>query len=107
MTKILNLDQFSTTTDRILKIKGVDYPIDEMTVANFIETTRTVQKLSSDDASIADQIEATIDAICRCVPSLPRKTIEGYSLEVLKKISEFVRGEDVEGQEVVEGEEGK
>lgn len=107
-TKVLNLDKLSKATTRQLTINGVNYPIEAMTVENFIETSRTVERLVKGDPSLADQVEATVDMICRAVPSVPREALVKYELELLNTIATFVRGEDVEEQEVEEeGGEGK
>jgi hypothetical protein len=37
--KILNLDKFASQEKRQLVIAGKSYPVDEMTVENFIETS--------------------------------------------------------------------
>ncbi len=110
MPKILNLDKLaeaSAATQRALKINGKDYPIHGMTVDNFIQTSLDAERIAKAE-SVVEQIQATIDMICRSVPSLPREVIGGYSLEVLSSITIFVRGEDVDGQEeqATEGEAG-
>jgi len=100
MAKILNLDALSANEEaRELVIKGVTYPVIEMSVANFIETTRAAEKLS-DAASIVDQIEATIDMIIRCVPTLPREALGGLTLEKLRSITAFVRGDNEQADTV-------
>lgn len=101
MAKILNLDKLVTPADkaRELVIGGKAYPIEDMTVSNFIVTTRTAEQLLKDNASIADQIEATVDAICRSVPTLDRTLLEGRSLEVLNTIAAFVRGDEIDAAE--------
>lgn len=96
MAKILNLDALSTP-QRELVLGGVTYPFPEMTVENFIETTRISQAISA-DATLADQISATVDMIVRSVPNLPRAALVGVSLKTLSVITAFVRGEDVDNQ---------
>lgn len=99
MAKILNLDALSSkSAERELVIKGVAYPIVDMTVDNFIETTLTAERLA-ESKNVAEQIKATVDMICRSVPSAPRDVFGGYSLDILGKIAAFVRGDDVEGSE--------
>jgi hypothetical protein len=105
MAKILNLDKLQKTSDRKLKINGVDYAIEPMSVENFIETTRTVERLVKEGATVADQIEATVDMICRSVPTAPRDALKKYQLDTLDTIATFVRGEDVEEQEAAAAEE--
>lgn len=108
MTKILNLDKLSKGSDRALTINGVNYPVVAMSVENFIETTRTVEELSKGEATMADQITATVDLICRLVPTAPRDQLVKYELEMLNTIASFVRGEDVAEQEAAaEAQAGK
>jgi hypothetical protein len=47
--------------------------------------------------------------ICRCVPSVDRAVLVKYEPSVLNTIATFVRGDDVEEQEVGDeaGEAGK
>lgn len=96
MAKILNLDKLVPTTEtRELSIGGVAHPIAEMTVKNFIETTKAAQALEA-ETDVVVQLEATIALILRFVPTLDRAALEGYSLERLAHIVAFVRGEDVD-----------
>lgn len=106
MPKILNLDKLDTKPSRFLNLGGVDHAIHEMTVENFITTNRAVSALNTVDANPADQIVAMIDMICRSVPTLDRKLLEGRSLSAISTIAEFVRGEEVqEAEERAEGDE--
>lgn len=95
--KVLNLDKLDSKQVRQLVIGGKSYPVEEMTVGNFIETTRSAERVA--EASIADQIEATVEMIQRSVPTLERSLLEKLSLEQLQTIVAFVRGDAVEGVE--------
>lgn len=112
MAKILNLDNLPSEPTRELVLKGKKHPIPDMTVNNFLVTSRTAKKLVEDGASYADQIEETIKMIQRCVPTVTREDLIDFSLERLGLISNFVRGEDVDEAEEVavaaaaEGEAG-
>lgn len=100
MAKILNLDALSAKTEtRELIINGVSHAIKEMTVQNFIETTRAAAKLS--DSPVSDQIEATIEMLVRSIPTLKSEDLKAFDLIALGKIVSFVRGED-EGDAPVE-----
>jgi hypothetical protein len=107
--KILNLDKLSQASTRELTINGVKHPIFPMSVENFIETTRSLETLMKTGGSMVDQIEAAVDMICRCVPSVDRAVLVKYEPSVLNTIATFVRGDDVEEQEVGDeaGEAGK
>lgn len=108
MAKILNLDKLSAADSRELVFKGVTHVVKEMTVENYIETMREAARL--ENASVPEQIEATIDMIVRSIPSLTVADLKGYDLKILGRIVAFVRG-DEEGEQsaepAVEGEAGK
>lgn len=105
MAKILNIDSFAKD-ERSVKLGGVEYPIVEMTVENFIETSK--QAAALEDASLVDQIEATIVMIMRSIPTVPESVLRGIKLEHLKTIVAFIRGDHlVEGVEDTEAQEKK
>lgn len=89
--KTLNLDALAKT-NRTLTLGGVDYEVVEMTVENFIETTKAAQKLG-DSAGVVEQMEAAIDMILRSIPSMDKGVLGKLSLEQLTTIVKFVRGE--------------
>lgn len=104
MAKVLNLDAFaSKQEERKLIINGVSHVIVGMTVENFIETTKAAERISG-DASIADQVEATMDMIQRSVPTVGRDLLSKCSLDQLQAITAFVRGDNVDEAET-EGEQ--
>jgi len=113
MAKILNVDKLSAKSDkaRELRMNGVAYPVVEMTVDNFLATTKTAIALTKDAEATMDMaVEATIDAILRSVPSLPRAELGGLSLAQLNVIAAFVRGDEIDEAEDApegEGEAGK
>jgi len=99
MTKILNLDKLVKGSGRELTINGVKHAVVPMSVENFIETSRRINEIIKADGSTVDQIEATVDMVCRCVPTAPREVLLKYELSILNTIATFVRGDDVEEQE--------
>ena len=109
--KTLNLDALATVT-RTLTIGGKTYDVHEMTVENFIETTKDAERLEKqEDLSIPEQMEATIKMIQRSVPDCPIEVLRKMTLEQLSLVSRFLRGEmDDEkpaGAEAEGGEEKK
>ena len=90
--KVLNLDKISKKSERTLVLGGVEYEVKAMTVGNFIEVTAAAESLS--EASISEQIKATVDMICRSVPTIDKETLNNLPLEDLHQIVSFVRGED-------------
>lgn len=96
--KTLNLDVLAKVT-RTLTLGAVVYQVEEMTVENFIETTKQADLLAAkENASFADQIEATVSMIQRSVPSCPIERLRGLTIEQLVTISKYLRGE-LDGEE--------
>ncbi|WKZ86344.1 hypothetical protein N5B55_05160 [Ralstonia pickettii] len=93
MAKILNLDKLSGNDERELNIGGKAYPVKPMSVEDFIETTLTAERLEG-EKSIAKQIQATVKLIKRSVPTIDEQTLLQLSLEQLRAVTAFVRGED-------------
>ena len=93
MTKVLNLDELTTAETRELVIGGKTYAIKEMSVEDFIETTRVAEMLES-EPSFAKQMEATVRLLKRSIPDLPEAMLKAMSVEQLKALTSFVRGED-------------
>ena len=89
--KTLNLDALAKT-NRTITLGGRDYAVEEMTVENFIETTKAAEKLGS-DASLVDQMSAAVEMILRTVPSIERDVLLKLSLDKLTTIVQFVRGD--------------
>lgn len=96
--KVLNLDKLTKKEGRELVIFGKTYPVDGMTVANFIETTRVAEMLAG-ETSLVKQVEATIDMISRSVPSVDKAELAKLELEQLQAIVAFIRGDQVDGVE--------
>lgn len=103
--KVLNLDKIGKKEQRTLNIGGTAYLVNEMTVANFIETTRAAEKITV-ETSLAEQIEATIAMILRSVPTISQEVLNVLTLEQLQTIVAFVRGDEVEGAESDAPQEG-
>lgn len=104
--KVLNLDALAPAK-RTLTLNGKTHAIEEMTVENFIATTKEAEDLEKKggEVTFADQIEATIGMILRSIPTLPREELRRLSIEQLSVISKFLRGE-MDGDEETESSEG-
>ena len=92
--KILNIESITSEVARTITLKGVSHPVIEMTVENFVDTTKHAERLEKENASIVEQIEATAESILRSVPTLDRKEIYAMSLKQLGVIYRFISGED-------------
>lgn len=95
--KSLNLDALIEKQEkRSITLGGKSYEVLDMTVENYIQTTLDANKLDAPDSTIVDQIEATIRMIKRSVPEIEEKILRSLSLEQLRVLVAFVRGENVE-----------
>lgn len=109
MAKVLNLDALASKEDRTLVLAGVSYVVRDMSVEDFIETSRTAERLEN-ETSFAVQMEESIKLIQRGVPGIDEKALRTLNMEQLAAVSKFVRGEDPAdiGEPVQEGsEQGK
>lgn len=103
MAKVLNVDSLAPKEDRELVLGGKSYRVKEYSVEDFIEASRTAEKLEK-DTSFANQMEESIRLIQRGIPDIDVAMLRRLNMEQLAAVSKFVRGEDVE--EVVGGTEG-
>lgn len=91
-TKVLDLDKFGEDAGRTLTIGGVAYPVIEMTVDNFIETTKEAARLEKEGASMAEQIDAMVSMISRSIPTVPETELRKLSLIKLGIVVNFLQG---------------
>lgn len=104
MTKVLNIDTLSSDP-RTLVLAGVEHEVLEMSVENFIETTKQAELLQNTDAALTAQVEAAVDLIQRSVPTAPRDLLLKLKLRHLQTIVAFVRGDDVQEEALAQPEE--
>ena len=110
--KVLNLDKIADERDRReIHLGGKTYVVEPISVDNYIETTLAAEALG-DDATAVQQIEATVKMIQRSVPTIEERLLRRLSLEQLRVLVAFVRGEDNDAEEAqaaqaAEGDEGK
>lgn len=95
MTKLLNLNQLSAKETREVQIGDKTYIVREMSVEDFIETTRVAEAMES-ETSYAKQLSATIELIQRSIPDINTAVLMSLSLEQLKGLAAFTRGESPE-----------
>lgn len=107
--KLLDIDKLAKGRRTIL-LGGKEYPVLDMTVENFIETTEESRKLEANkDATLVDQVRVTLGVIRRSIPDAPVEDLNRLTLDQLILVAKFIRGELDEQTEVVEevGEDGK
>lgn len=88
MSKLLNLDDLSQQEERVLILGGVDYPMTEMTVKDFIEINQDAQALKG-ETDPGTLMETTINLIQRSFPTCPREVLLGLGLTKLNRIMKF------------------
>lgn len=108
MTKLLNLDQLNAKEVREVQIGGATYQIKEMSVEDFIETTRVAEEMEKEE-SYAKQLHATVKLVKRAIPSIDETVLLGLSLDQLRALTAFIRGEDpaqIVGEQASGAEQG-
>lgn len=94
MTKILNLDKLAPKETRELQLGGKTYQVREMSVEDFIETSRMADALAN-ETNFEKQMEASFKLIKRSIPDIDMALLRGLNLEQLAAVSKFARGEEV------------
>jgi hypothetical protein len=95
MTKLLNLNQLSVKETREVQIGDTTYAIKEMSVEDFIETTRVAEEMEK-ETSYAKQISATVGLIKRAIPEITDEILMRLSLDQLRGLTAFIRGVDAD-----------
>lgn len=93
MTKLLNLNQLNPKEGREVQIGDKTYKVKEMSVEDFIETTKVAEAMEG-EASYAKQLAETVKLIQRSIPDIDPGVLMGLQLEQLQALTAFIRGED-------------
>ena len=93
MTKLLNLNQLSPKENRVVQIGDKEYNIKEMSVEDFIETTKVAEAMTA-EVSYAKQLGETIKLVKRSIPDVDDGVLMSLSIEQLRALTGFIRGED-------------
>lgn len=91
MTKIINFDEIQKPAAVAIVYKGKRHEMVEATVDSFLTNMKAVDALGL-DASPTEEIEVTIGIILRAFPTLTDAIIREWTLEMIKQLSEIVRG---------------
>ena len=92
MAKMLNLDDVSAKEERVLRVKGEEYPMKTMSVHDFIELTRRGEELdASEDTKVTDQLEWMVEMVELLFPTIPDEVLKEFSLDELGMIINFAR----------------
>lgn len=101
--KVLNLDELAAPK-RTVTLKGVDYPVAEMSVQTFIAIYKDAKDLG-EDPDPAKNMDATIKLLTRYLPTMQEETLRTLPIEAIAKLTQFVRGE-LDKEVVAAGEQG-
>lgn len=94
MAKMLNLDEIQTE-EKVLKLKGQEHTMKEMSVEDFIELTKETEKYESgvETMSMSEQMEKLVDMVLKAFPTCPRQDLMEQKLDMLTVIMKFVRSD--------------
>lgn len=92
-TQYLNLDELAPVR-RTVHLKGVAYPVKDMTVEHFVEITRLAEELDEKkDMTPQESVEATARTVALSLEGATVEVIRKLSLDQLAALSRFIRGE--------------
>lgn len=102
--KLLNIDQLSEQTNKVVVIGGVEYAVQPISVGTFIKKTKEAEEyVKSGVKDPMKEVEMVIDLISSCIPAAPRYAIEALNITQLQTIADYIQRDDVDGAEDVEG----
>ncbi len=102
--KLLNLDQVAKKTNKSIVIKGVQHTVMPLSVGAFVKKTQEAEEyVKAGEKDPIREINMILDLLAECVPSASRLDIESLSLEQLQQMADYIRKDDVDGAEDVEG----
>lgn len=96
--QILNIDDFARPK-RALRIGGVDHPLRDLSVQQFIDNLKAAVELEqkvSENASVdlmIAELNRSVDMVVESIPSLSRETVAGWSPDLIGEVLRFIRGE--------------
>lgn len=96
--QVLNIDDFARV-ERVLRFKGVDHEIKELTVQQFIDNLKQAEelekagKLKNAPENLSAQVESTVKNILESVPTFPENELRALKVPALTAIMHFIRGD--------------
>jgi hypothetical protein len=97
--KILNIDALAKPHSKELVLKGSSYPVPEMTVQNFLDTTKAAEEMVAAGAGARAHIEETIRVIVRSLEVKAEQKdkliadLGSLDIERLGIIVQFIQGD--------------
>lgn len=97
MSKILNVDALKT--EKKVVIKGKEFVVRSMTVAEFIEAAEAETKSAADESRpVAQTIKDLVDDVLKYVEGAERADLLTLDINQLAGLARFIKGADLEGQ---------
>lgn len=97
--KILNIDEFATVK-RVLRFKGTDYEVKELSVQAFIDNLKAAEDLEAQGGAkekqpeaVSAQVELAIKNILESIPEFPETDLRSLQLPAMSAILRFIRGD--------------
>lgn len=91
MTKILNIDSLKKE-ERIITLKGVSYPMKEMSVGDFIKFNEMAELADAkENPTSSDRTIFLVDSIAISFPTCPKEVLFECSFEEINAIADFAR----------------
>jgi hypothetical protein len=94
MTKVLNLDEIETTSDRSIILNKASHAFQPYTVGAFIEQMKAMEEFGKrTDVTTSEYLEHMVATIHGAFPTAPLAELKELSMEKIKLISDFVKGD--------------
>jgi hypothetical protein len=92
MPKYLNIDELAPEK-KVLTIKGNNYEMHQVTVAEFVELMRqNVDAPNLEELPIGERIMKLVEQILKAFPTVPEHELTALSIDQLTAIIKFVMG---------------
>lgn len=105
--KLLNLDKVGAGIRKI-RLGDKTYNVYPLSVGSFVKTTKNAEdyiknKTNDGFTDVKQEIDLIVDLVTDCIPDISRMEVEQLSFEQLQALAAFIKGDDVDGAEDVEG----
>lgn len=103
MTKIVNLDKLATKRDKVVVLGGVEHPMKNLTVQDYVQqmkATQEIQNMVEEDNGIETTekiMNLTIQALMFLFPTITKEQFESLNMDQLSAIRQLAdeyTGED-------------
>jgi len=94
MTKFLNLDEFETSVEKTVRLNGVTHSFVPFSVGDFIDQLKEMEGYAAtEELPVSEYMGHMVKMVRRAFPSISEEDLMGLSMEKLKALTDFVRGE--------------